>query len=84
MSPLASDGVYLVPDTRVRLFQVMPILTPTFPHQNSTFNVTANMLCLITEKMVVAAQTCDRIMKGDDSWETLFKVRPLCNWFRSA
>ena len=58
-------------------FQVMPILTPTFPHQNSTFNVTANTLKLIIEKMAVAAQTCDLIMQGEDSWDTLFQVWPL-------
>ena len=52
----------------------MPILTPTFPHQNSTFNVTSNTLRLIREKMVVAADICDGVLKGEDSWETLFQV----------
>ena len=52
----------------------MPILTPTYPHQNSTFNVTANTLKLIKEKMGVAADICDQIMEGKETWETLFQV----------
>ena len=55
-------------------FQVMPIITPTYPHLNSSFNVSNNTKKLIQQKMLVAAGTCDKIVEGKDSWDSLFKV----------
>ena len=52
----------------------MPVLTTTYPLMNSTFNVSQHTLKLIQEKMLVAAEICDRILEGQDQWETLFKV----------
>ena len=52
----------------------MPIITPTFPHLNSSFNVSSNTMKLIQQKMLVAAGTCDKIVEGKDSWDSLFKV----------
>ena len=54
--------------------QYMPIITPTFPHLNSSFNVSSNTMKLIQQKMLVAAGTCDKIVEGKDSWDSLFKV----------
>ncbi len=54
--------------------QVMPIITPTYPHINSTFNVTPSTLKLIQEKMTRAEELCQKIFKGEEKWETLFKV----------
>ena len=61
---------YNIPDR----LQVMPIITPTYPHINSSFNVSGNTKKLIQQKMLVAAGTCDRIMEGKESWDSLFKV----------
>jgi hypothetical protein len=55
-------------------YQVMPIITPTYPHINSSFNVTENTKQLIQRKMLVAAETCDKIMRGDDKWDSLFNT----------
>ena len=55
----------------------MPILTTTYPLMNSTFNVSQHTQRLIQEKMLVAAETCDRILEGDEQWEALFKVKIL-------
>ena len=55
-------------------FQVMPIITPTYPHLNSSFNVSQNIKKLIQQKMLVAAGTCDKIVRGEESWDALFKV----------
>ncbi len=55
--------------------QVMPIITPTYPHMNSTFNVTSSTLKLIQEKMTRAQQLCNKIFNGEETWNTLFKVR---------
>ena len=57
----------------------MPILTTTYPLMNSTFNVSQHTQRLIQEKMLVAAETCDRILEGDEQWEALFKVSIGCN-----
>ena len=46
---------------------------------NSTFNVSQHTQRLIQEKMLVAAETCDRILEGDEQWEALFKVSIGCN-----
>lgn len=59
-------------------YQVMPIITPTYPHINSSFNVTENTKQLIQRKMLVAAETCDKIMKGDVKWDSLFNT---CHMF---
>ncbi len=59
--------------------QVMPIITPTFPHQNSTFNVTTNTLKLIKEKMCVASEICLNIKLGSETWEALFQVSDVMN-----
>ena len=60
------------------VLQVMPILTTTYPLMNSTFNVSQHTLKLIQEKMLVAAEICDRILEGaQDQWETLFKVKQI-------
>ncbi len=52
----------------------MPIITPTYPHLNSTFNVTSSTLKLIQDKMARAHRLCKRIFDGEESWVTLFKV----------
>ena len=67
------------------LFQVMPILTTTYPLMNSTFNVSQHTLKLIQEKMLVAAGICDRILEGaQHHWEILFKVKIVYIWKRKG
>ena len=53
----------------------MPILTMTYPLMNSTFNVSRHTKNLIQKKMLVAAEICDCILKGEEQWETLFETR---------
>ena len=52
----------------------MPILTTTYPLMNSTFNVSQHTQKLIQEKMLVAAEICDRVLDEKEQWEALFKV----------
>jgi hypothetical protein len=56
-------------------FQAMPILTTTYPLMNSTFNVSQHTQKLIQEKMLVAAEICDRVLDEKEEWEALFKTR---------
>ena len=53
----------------------MPIITPTYPHMNSGFNVSASTLKLIKDKMARARELVQKIFNGDELWITLFKVR---------
>ena len=53
---------------------VMPVITPTYPHLNSTFNVSHSTLNLIQAKMRRAKETCDKVFNGEDNWDSLFQV----------
>ena len=57
--------------------QVMPIITPTYPHLNSTFNVTISTLNLIQERMRSADALCKKILNGQEKWEALFRTQPI-------
>lgn len=52
----------------------MPIITPTYPHINSTFNVSSNTLKIIKNKLAKANEICRAIGEGRETWESLFKV----------
>ena len=56
-------------------FHAMPILTTTYPLMNSTFNVSQHAKKLIQKKMLVAAEICDSILRGEQQWEALFETR---------
>ncbi len=43
----------------------MPVLTPTYPFQNSTFNVTVNTRNVITDKLRQARDTVARILAAE-------------------
>jgi poly(A) polymerase len=51
----------------------MPVITPAYPSMCSTHNVTSSTQAVTTEEFGHAADTADRILLGQDSWETLFK-----------
>ncbi|QQP49592.1 Poly(A) polymerase gamma, partial [Caligus rogercresseyi] len=61
------------PAERFHVTRVMPIITPTYPHLNSTFNVTQSTLKLIQDKMSTAVNTSSQILEGHDKWDSLFK-----------
>ena len=54
----------------------MPILTPTYPYTNSSFNVNLHTRNLVTQKMRQASEVM-QAMKENPAipWKTLFKVR---------
>ncbi|CAI2346386.1 unnamed protein product [Caenorhabditis sp. 36 PRJEB53466] len=53
-------------------YHLMPVLTPAFPEQNSTFNVSKSTLTVIQEEMKAAMAVCTEIQKGKAQWEELF------------
>uniref|UniRef100_A0A1I8EYF9 polynucleotide adenylyltransferase n=2 Tax=Wuchereria bancrofti TaxID=6293 RepID=A0A1I8EYF9_WUCBA len=56
-----------------RRFHLMPIVTPAFPQQNSTFNVTKSSLKIIMNEIEEGLVTINDIMKGKAGWSALFE-----------
>lgn len=54
-------------------YHVMPIITPSYPQQNSTFNVTRSTRTIITDQFEQAKEITDEIIKGTKSWDAFFE-----------
>uniref|UniRef100_A0A2A4K423 Poly(A) polymerase n=1 Tax=Heliothis virescens TaxID=7102 RepID=A0A2A4K423_HELVI len=64
-------------DPRVNIsdrFHLMPIITPAYPQQNSTFNVCASTRTVIMEEFRLGLAITDEIMLGKCGWERLFEA----------
>ena len=51
----------------------MPIITPAYPQQNSTFNVTVSTRTVMCKEFVRGLDICTSIALGRKSWEDLFE-----------
>ena len=51
----------------------MPIITPAFPEQNSTYNVTNSTKKVIVSELEEAGIITDEIFIGKSTWEKLFE-----------
>ncbi|XP_050436488.1 poly(A) polymerase type 3-like [Adelges cooleyi] len=70
------DLGYPVWDPRVNMGDrnhVMPIITPVYPQQNSTFNVSHSTLAIIQEEFKVSLDIMGEILTGESSWTKLFQ-----------
>lgn len=54
-------------------YHVMPIITPSYPQQNSTFNVTRSTRTVISDQFKQAKVITDEIIKGTKSWDAFFE-----------
>lgn len=66
----------LVWDPRVRIsdrYHLMPIITPAYPEQNSTYNVTQSTKQAITNEFKEALSVMLEIMNGKAPWTKLFE-----------
>ena len=45
-------------------YHLMPIITPSYPQQNSTFNVTFSTKSIMTNEFIHASEVIDQIMNG--------------------
>ncbi|XP_028164979.1 poly(A) polymerase type 3-like isoform X3 [Ostrinia furnacalis] len=64
-------------DPRVNVadrFHLMPIITPAYPQQNSTFNVSASTRTVIMEEFRLGLAITDEIMLNKCGWERLFEA----------
>jgi len=67
---------YTVWDPRVNVsdrFHLMPIITPAYPHQNSTFNVSMSTRAVMQEEFQQGFLITEEIMTGKVTWEKLFE-----------
>lgn len=54
-------------------YHMMPIITPSYPQQNSTFNVTRSTRAIITDQFRQARDITDEIIKGTKTWDSFFE-----------
>lgn len=56
-------------------FHIMPIITPAYPQQNSTFNVTKSTLKVMQDEFKSSLQICTDIIESDKcGWDKLFET----------
>jgi len=61
---------------------VMPIITPSYPQQNSTHNTTQSTLYQMKEEFRTSRAICTDIDKGLTSWDALFQKRSFFTEYR--
>ncbi|KPM03969.1 poly(A) polymerase-like protein 2 [Sarcoptes scabiei] len=54
-------------------FHLMPIITPSYPQQNSTFNVTNSTRSILKEEFQNASAVIDKIITEKAPWDILFE-----------
>lgn len=52
---------------------LMPIITPAYPQQNSTYNVSKATLSIMKEEFIQGMQLVEEIMIGRRDWTVLFQ-----------
>ncbi len=55
-------------------FHLMPIITPAYPQQNSTFNVSKSTLEVMKKEFELSLGICEEIWAGKATWDKLFET----------
>ncbi|XP_046676450.1 poly(A) polymerase type 3 [Homalodisca vitripennis] len=63
-------------------YHLMPIITPAYPQQNSTFNVSASTRAVMVEAFRQGLQLTEKIMTGKCGWEKLFEAPSFFNKYK--
>ncbi|KAL5463445.1 hypothetical protein EMCRGX_G032340 [Ephydatia muelleri] len=53
---------------------LMPIITPAYPQQNSTFNVTVSTRSIMIKEFKRGLEVCEDIVAGRKGWDDLFEL----------
>lgn len=53
----------------------MPIITPAYPQQNSTYNVTFSTRTIMIDEIKRAYDICQDVYNGKNDWNVLFEPR---------
>ncbi|XP_017773319.1 PREDICTED: poly(A) polymerase type 3 [Nicrophorus vespilloides] len=72
-------------DPRVNIqdrYHLMPIITPAYPQQNSTFNVSVSTRSIMVEEFKSGLQITEDIMLGAHGWDRLFEPPPFFMKYR--
>ncbi|NXL82980.1 PAPOG polymerase, partial [Alectura lathami] len=54
-------------------FHMMPIITPAYPEQNSTYNVSASTRAVMVEELKRGLAVTNEILQGKSDWSKLFE-----------
>lgn len=54
-------------------FHLMPIITPAYPQQNSTYNVNNSTRKIVEEEIAEGLRVTKEIHDGNETWSSLFK-----------
>lgn len=54
-------------------YHLMPIITPSYPQQNSTFNVTISTRTVMMREFERAKGVSEAVVKGEKDWKELFE-----------
>lgn len=68
---------FAVWDPRINIqdrYHLMPIITPAYPQQNSTFNVSSSTSKVLQNAFKEGMEITDEIMLGNAGWEKLFQT----------
>ncbi|XP_019871884.1 poly(A) polymerase type 3 isoform X2 [Aethina tumida] len=74
--PVMCNLGFAVWDPRVNAqdrYHLMPIITPAYPQQNSTFNVSLSTRTIIMEQLQNGLQLTEEIFAGKQTWDKLFE-----------
>ncbi|XP_027232962.1 poly(A) polymerase type 3 isoform X2 [Penaeus vannamei] len=74
--PYDAKHGFKVWDPRVNVqdrFHLMPIITPAYPQQNSTFNTSQSTRAVMVEEFKMGLQITEDIMLGKATWDKLFQ-----------
>ncbi|KAB0792382.1 hypothetical protein PPYR_14341 [Photinus pyralis] len=74
--PINANLGFPVWDPRVNVtdrYHLMPIITPAYPQQNSTYNVSQSTRTVMIEEFKAGLALTDEIMLGKQKWDKLFE-----------
>lgn len=63
-------------------FHLMPIITPAYPQQNSTYNVTYSTRSIMIDEIKRGFEICQEIFSNKLEWDALFEPRNFFNRYR--
>ncbi|EPY76103.1 hypothetical protein CB1_001505005 [Camelus ferus] len=64
------DGIEVNPSDR---YHLMPIITPAYPQQNSTYNVSTSTRTVMVEEFKQGLAVTDEILQGKSDWSKLLE-----------
>ena len=86
LQPIVDEGHGLrVWDERVNKserFQLMKIIPPAYPAQNSTFNVTRSSLHVLRDEFKRGREACAKILLGEKKWPHLWEPVPFFSMYK--